>query len=221
MKKITRENKGITLVSLVITIVIMLILASIVITLAIGDKGIITRAKEAIELYKKAEENEKVQLNNLYTQLASVNGDEGISVGEITSIVEQIIDNKLLSKYPIGSIYISESETNPSEFIGGTWERYAQGRTLIGEGTGEDTNSVQKTFNPNEEGGEYEHTLTIAEMPSHNHGSIFYVYKAAGGAASCTLASSGTNYNTGYTGGSQSHNNIQPYITVYIWKRIG
>ena len=71
---------GVTMVALVVTIIILLILAGVVITLVVGDNGIITRAKRATEIYKEAEENEQIQLNNLYTQLASINNENSKSV---------------------------------------------------------------------------------------------------------------------------------------------
>lgn len=76
---------------------------------------------------------------------------------------------KLDNVYPVGSIYMSTSSTNPHNLFGGTWEAYAQGRVLIGVGQGTDANSVKKTFTGGATGGEYEHKLTTAEMPAHNH----------------------------------------------------
>ena len=53
--------------------------------------------------------------------------------------------------------------------IGGEWEKYAQGRTIIGEGTGTDSNGLVQTFSNGSMDGKYTHKLTIAEMPKHNH----------------------------------------------------
>lgn len=69
-----------------------------------------------------------------------------------------------LDAYPVGSIYMSVNATNPSTILGGgTWERIAQGRTLIGEGTSD------KTFSAGAKGGESKHTLALEEMPLHSH----------------------------------------------------
>ena len=128
--------------------------------------------------------------------------------------------------YPVGSIYIAVNNTNPSTLFGGTWESFGEGRTLIGVGTGTDSNSTQKVFASNETGGEYNHTLTINEMPNHNH-NFSYAMSANNNSSYYVLSgvkqfltSAQTAMSTTYeTGGSESHNNIQPYITVYMWKR--
>ena len=226
------------MVALVVTIIILLILAGIVITLAVGDNGIITRAKKAADIYKELEEKEGKELNNLYTQLASINnGNSNVDIEDINKIVESLKTDIISSIYPVGSIYISENERNPAEFIGGKWESYGQGKTLVGVGKGTDSNSEQKTFNINEEGGEYKHTLSIEEMPSHN-GHIYTDPRGKGDSAyyininnatiSGTANANGWRicynnelYPVSYNiGDSQEHNNIQPYITVYMWKRV-
>lgn len=74
-----------------------------------------------------------------------------------------------LAAYPVGSIYMSMKSDNPSTIFGGTWSAIGQGRVLIGAGSGTDTNDVSKSFTVGSTGGEYEHTLTVDEMPSHSH----------------------------------------------------
>lgn len=67
--------------------------------------------------------------------------------------------------FPVGSVYITATNTNPGTFLGGTWTQIAQGRTLIGVGTlGDDTYAAGNT------GGAARVTLGINEIPSHNHG---------------------------------------------------
>lgn len=213
--------------------------------------------------------------------------------------------------YPVGSIYISMNSTNPSTLFGGTWEAFGQGRVLIGAGTGND-GSTSLSFTAGSTGGEYKHTLSVSEMPSHTHtqnahnhtvgahshglnshthsytkatgvaghtlttaempshyhtfgtadrqnnivtgwadygltmrtGSSYDISKetsSAGGggshnhglntssantgaasgstANSSAFKSGGTTATNQNTGGGASHNNIQPYIVVYMWKR--
>ena len=126
----------------------------------------------------------------------------------------------LYNVWPVGSIYISVVNINPSNYFGGTWEQFANGRTLVGVDTSQtEFNTVEKT------GGEKNHKLSIAEMPSHNHTKTMIPKENA-----WVAPNPGWNYsftdkqtyiqNTDNTGGDQPHNNLQPYITVYMWKRI-
>ena len=120
--------------------------------------------------------------------------------------------------YQVGKIYITTGNENPNETIGGTWEQFANGRTLVGVDTSQtEFNSVEKT------GGEKNHKLSVAEMPSHNHNAYLYGGNLAS-AAGRLLFETGAGqefYNSiKSTGGDQPHNNLQPYITVYMWKRI-
>lgn len=124
--------------------------------------------------------------------------------------------------YPIGSIYMSVNSTSPSTLFGGTWEQIAQGRTIIGQGTGTDSNSVSKTFTNGATGGEYDHTLTTSEMPKHKHQTGSRQTYGSGNAwALINYGSSGSTQNrdTSETGSGNAHNNIQPYFVCYIWKR--
>ena len=129
-----------------------------------------------------------------------------------------MINGKLL--YPVGSIYMSINSKNPSELFGGTWERIAKGKTLVGvDESDTDFNTSQKT------GGEKTHTLTINEMPSHNHAPTnqwFVSYGTGAGWADFgggSMAKLGLMGNTANRGGSQAHNNMQPFFTCYIFVR--
>jgi len=152
--------------------------------------------------------------------------------------------------YPVGSIYISISSVNPGTHLGGTWVSFGAGRTLVGVQTGDaEFGTVQAT------GGARAHTLTTAQMPSHNHpwnnstgvvGSAFVntaVYphsdprgaflrngasdgfKTAGGQGTpCNHFGINFNLNNGgfsihNAGSGTAHNNLQPYITVFMWRR--
>ena len=66
--------------------------------------------------------------------------------------------------YPVGSIYISMNSVDPSELFGGSWIPLNEGRVLIG---------ANETYVAGSKGGETTHTLTIAEMPTHNHAGTY------------------------------------------------
>lgn len=163
--------------------------------------------------------------------------------------------------YPVGHIYMSTNSANPGTlFPGTTWEAYAQGRVLIGAGTGTDSRSEQKTFTAGSTGGEYNHQLTVGELPQHSHNGTITSANLTGGLNSSddfglfaplqTTASgiitrgstSGRRRGSGddsifnpksisinashthsfslsNTGDGSAHNNLQPYITCYIWRR--
>lgn len=146
---------------------------------------------------------------------------------ELTSLINTTIDNTINSIYPIGSVYISLTETNPGTYLKGIWEQFGQGRTLIGVGTGDDGTDRQ-TFTADSIGGEYNHKLTVDEMPGHNHerGTMPCAQERSGyglainGDGFLDRVMINGNGETGNKGGDTSHNNVQPYITVYFWKRV-
>jgi hypothetical protein len=120
-----------------------------------------------------------------------------------------------LQAYPVGSVYISiSSNFNPNTSFGGTWERFGQGRTLIGEGTGND-GSTTMSFTANSTGGNYvSKDLNCGES---RFGFISYAQSAY--YIERTIVRSNAI--------SQSHGEInanvsliQPYIVVYFWRRI-
>lgn len=128
--------------------------------------------------------------------------------------------------FPIGSTYITQTNTNPSTILKfGTWERL-KGKVLVGlDEDDTDFNTIGKT------GGEKTHTLTVNEMPSHNHNVKYNTESGIAAAsvlgtdrtASDTEGTSGAGdwyvWTTG-AGGDQPHNNLQPYQVVgYMWKR--
>lgn len=121
-----------------------------------------------------------------------------------------LLSNRI-NPYQIGDIYITTSTINPSVRFGGIWEKL-ENVFLFGAS---DTHILGET------GGEETHTLTIDEMPSHNHGTGLLSGNLDGTYFWITSPSSyeGT-FNTYTTGGDQPHNNMPPYLTVYMWKRI-
>ena len=72
--------------------------------------------------------------------------------------------NLFLKFYPVGSIYISTTNVNPQTVFGGEWERWGNGKTIIG------VNEDDSTFSSVEiSGGEKTHTLSVSELPGHSH----------------------------------------------------
>ncbi|PKR55060.1 phage baseplate protein [Thalassospira marina] len=121
--------------------------------------------------------------------------------------------------FPVGAIYINLTNSdNPGTILGfGSWSP-VEGVSLIGAGTHTDRNGDELSFASGEEYGEYGHTLTIDEMPSHNHD---YAKFGAGGyqSGASSGSTSGTKSTTTETGGGLPHNIIQPSLAVYMWKR--
>lgn len=107
---------------------------------SLADRGASIKIGGVAQIEVEFDENPQTQLNNK------------VNTSDLVNLV-----------YPVGSIYISVNATNPANFLGGTWEAFAEGRTLIGVG------SSDQNFALGSMGGESSHTLTAAEMPSHNH----------------------------------------------------
>lgn len=134
--------------------------------------------------------------------------------------------NLLDAIYPVGSIYISTNDNSPQNFLGGTWERI-NGRFLLGAGDG---------YNAGDTGGKATHTLTTNEMPRHNHSLMAPFSYASGGSAMLltvegkpivrstqqltpNVSGEAGGVTIDYAGGGNAHNNMPPYLVVYIWKR--
>lgn len=127
--------------------------------------------------------------------------------------------------YPVGSIYISTISTNPGTLFGfGTWNAFGTGRTLVGIDSGQtEFDAVEET------GGAKTHTLTTTEMPAHTHTRGERAWNGPSSGNSGRLSASdvgGTGVvsdtdsgSTGSAGSGGAHNNLQPYIVVYMWKR--
>jgi hypothetical protein len=122
--------------------------------------------------------------------------------------------------YPVGSIYINAAvTTNPATLLGfGTWVAFGSGRMMVGYNAADsDFDALQET------GGAKTHTLSIAEIPSHNHNNPKGVKPPTNandvditGGNGTTLAD---NIVTDNTGGGGAHNNMPPYIVAYMWRR--
>lgn len=117
--------------------------------------------------------------------------------------------------YPIGSIYLSVNNTNPSKYFGGTWVSWGTGRVPVGVDTSQsEFNTVEKT------GGskylqEHEHSKTTGLYKyEYSYGIDGQVYKGTSKLQDITVWSGKV---SGVTTGNSG--NLQPYITCYMWKR--
>lgn len=112
---------------------------------------------------------------------------------------------------------MSANSTNPGTLFGGTWQQIT-GRFLLAAGGG---------YSAGATGGEAAHTLTVSEMPAHSHqittnGSLYFIGNGVGTEfemGSWASRSLAMNYTTVSAGGNGAHNNMPPYIVVYMWKR--
>lgn len=181
----------------------------------------------------------------------TVNGDLAInSVKENTSSTKMLVNggntvmyrdwDKLVNSiksamYPVGSVYITYNNVNPGTFLGGTWERFGQGRTLVGEGTGND-GSTSMSFTANSTGGNYNHNHIYGIKLNEYYGATanFRVRKPDGSWQDG--AKDGAEYaifNNSNQAGDKKLNTMtykiesntsnssamQPYIVVYFWRR--
>lgn len=159
----------------------------------------------------------------------------GVNCFPSSNGVLQLGENAFLTAqgaYPVGAVYISVTDTDPASLFGGTWERIAQGRFLIGAGANAANTTDywgsyaagSENFPAGEMGGEVTHTLTVDEMPSHTHEvRLGWSNTAAWGV---TGTGTGTNAvvdqgtTTKAAGGGRAHNNMPPYLVCYMWRRV-
>lgn len=190
------------------------------VTLTQGDKGIFICDGSDVEAFLKQIDVDALVPSNNLSDLTDV-GDARTNLG-LGDLATKNQTTLLEAIYPVDSVYINAGNpTNPGTLLGfGTWSAFGPGRVLVGVGTGTDDNAVDKTFAAGSTEGEYSHTLTEGEMPSHTHEVFFDNSAGAGdGDPKPRNTSSSQNVTSGSAGGDQAHNNIQPSIAVYMWRR--
>lgn len=144
------------------------------------------------------------------------------------AIYQQVLAAVVERDHPVGSLYISENPTSPASFIGGTWERI-EGKFIMG---------ASDTYPAGSTGGSATHTQTVNELASHYHDRITsrqYNQKLVGQADSpsgeagyikaqyTTGSPKGVNFAymaTSDAGGGQPMNILNPYYSMYIWRRV-
>ena len=133
-----------------------------------------------------------------------------------TAWVQQLVSGLLQKK--VGELYLTTSSVDPKTELGyGTWVRYASGRCLVGASEAT-SNNPEWTKIVGGIYGAYTHTLTVAEMPEHDHSVTVMASKDDYSGSSGNRFTEGGR--TGKEGGNQAHNNVQPSIVVNIWRRV-
>ncbi len=187
-------------------------------------QGKLDATNEAIQngdFYNKAQVDSKIaNVNGVITaHTSNKNNPHAVTAGqvnaytkaEVTSIVTSAIAQAKLDSNPIGTILTTISNVNPSNYLGGVWERFAQGRTVVGVDEDDDVELMQTA---NNQGG------SVNPLTRHSHN-----IKRAGGSAQNAV---GATINWSDTtavgviqeaGDNTNHNNWQPFVTVYFWRR--
>lgn len=145
-----------------------------------------------------------------------------MSIGN-AGFTKKFISILFLLMHPVGTPYASEKPTSPAELYGGTWERI-EGQFIIG---------ASDTYPAGSTGGEAAVSLTAANNGPHKHETLIVnynsgdltvptnewrlVYKDPGAATSFLMSSQ---YSLQESGQGQPHNNIPPYYSMYIWRRV-
>jgi len=157
----------------------------------------------------------------------------GVTLQQVQQLIAQARVDTLMAENPVGHLRMETMNVNPATFLGfGTWVAWGVGRVPVSVAASGTFNTVEKT------GGAETHTVTTAEMPSHRHGFVhsgsdvipgtyFQMGRGAGNypnPAYMGLSREIHPYTEvtilpEYVGGGSAHNNLQPYITCYMWKR--
>lgn len=180
-------------------------------------------AKTAIN--SKADLANTSQVVTAATATAGTNTNQVATTAFVTAAMTAATINNLV--YPVGSVYVNATvSTNPATLLGvGTWVAYGEGRVPVGKASSGTFNTLNATGGSETDS----HTLTLSEIPSHNHsnGSYQYLMKSDSHhtlkdsdstSGEPNLASQGAIAAAG-GGGAHTHDILQPYIVVYMWKR--
>lgn len=166
---------------------------------------------------------ERTVINELLQSAASLKTYVDLKLDELKTYVDSKLDElKTTMKnemFPVGTIIKTVRNVNPSTYLEGTWVAWGTGRVPVGVDTSQtEFNAVEKR------GGSKTHTLTVNEIPSHKHSyTSGDIYVGSGNTEDGSFYGGDVHLvngdTTGSAGGGKAHNNLQPYITCYMWKR--
>ena len=155
---------------------------------------------------------ERTMINELLQSVASLKTYFDSKLDELKTTMKN-------EMFPVGTIIKTVRNVNPSTYLEGTWVAWGTGRVPVGVDPSQtEFNTVEKT------GGAKTVTLTVKQIPSHQHSyTSGDIYIGEGNTEDGSFYGGDTHLvngdTTGSTGGGQAHNNLQPYITCYMWKR--
>lgn len=181
----------------------------------------------AINLQGKQIGGQDVKISQLIQTLTQLSAGINLEIAGMKTIIANMEatiakqKNEWQKAYPIGSIYVTVDETVPSELLGfGTWEQIKDTFLL----------AAGDNYNGGDVGGDAEHTLTVDEMPKHTHKFAYGVENAT--ATKTMLVLPGDSFESASSawnstqqdfilesGKGEPHNNMPPYLAVYVWKR--
>ena len=152
-----------------------------------------------------------VQTSDVVDNLTSTETTHPLSAKQ-GKVLKDGLDGVFNLVYPVGSIYMSVNSTSPATLFGGTWIQIKDKFLL----------SAGDTYTAGNTGGEATHTLTTDEIPSHSHRTKWKTGSQTASSSVITWEGSSTAWqysSTEATGGGQAHNNMPPYLVVYVWER--
>lgn len=159
------------------------------------------------------------QIPSYYATAESVNSlkddklDKTATAADSSKLGGKTLAEIMLTIYPVGAVYISVNSTSPASLFGGTWEQI-EDRFLLASGS---------TYAAGSTGGEATHTLTEEEIPSHIH-KYDVSYSGVSGSNAYVLYQNSMgnagSLRTNSVGGGAAHNNMPPYLAVYMWERV-
>jgi len=170
--------------------------------------------------------NSKADLNGSATEsFSATTANSGTNTTQVATTA--FVNGALEKVYPVGAIFTTVTAYANSAAVvaaigGTTWVAFAAGKMLIG------VDSSDTDFDTAEEtGGAKTHTLTESELPAHSHnyamgeysGSYDYGVNLSANNLGDTTDGRAKFGNTETVGGGSAHNNMPPYIAVYMWKR--